>query len=256
MNKEYLLFGFDISLEHWGITCISSNTGNLIGSWSSYTTPKWVVDTISEIKYTGIQSPIKKENEQKAPFTQRRIHTAVERIQCLIKSILFDYSVIGYEKDDFFISIEGYSYQSQTTSICQIAELTGTLKHKLLEMGAKIRVHDPSTLKQFGANLGNAKKIQMLDAARTKGFLVPDSIIKPVKKAGIFIDVDGPGTDIIDAWFLAHMLYMELQLRDGRIIIDELDKIKQKIFRRISTYYPVDLMHRTFIEYCPSGDPL
>lgn len=249
MSKKFLIFGFDISLEHWGITCIGSDTGELLGSWSSYPTKKWVVEDIPEIKYIGRQSPGKEKDEQKAPFTQRRIRMAIRRIKCVVTKALLKYSKVGYEHDDFYISIEGYSYQSQTTSICQIAEVTGALKHVMFEMGGRLRVHDPSTLKQFGAGLGNAKKIQMIEAARYQGFNVPDTIIKPTTSGGILVDVDGPGTDIVDAWFLAHMLYMELQLRDGRKVIGDLDTIKQGIFKRISVYYPVDLMKRPFMDY-------
>lgn len=84
------------------------------------------------------------------------------------------------------VVVEGYSYAS-TNNAHQLGELGGLVRHGLWKHGIAYVVVQPSSLKKFGANNGNAKKADMLAAAIRGGY-------------------DGPNDDnCVDAWFLFQM---------------------------------------------------
>lgn len=243
------IFGLDISLDHSGIVILDVN-GKVI-DYRYLTTTKKMADVDPD---HSIFLSKRGENESKDVFRLRRMN---EIPKVLVKW----YSNFFHKKNpSAYYSVEGYSYRSQSTSICQIAELTGYLKLLLFKGGGKIRIHAPTTVKQFATCKGNASKKDVVVSALSN-FDIPEGLIqrKMIKKKGKtklppeswWEDYDGPVTDIADAYFLARMLYTELKLRSGEITLDKLSENERSQFLRVTKMYPVNILARPFI--CKGG---
>lgn len=234
------IIGLDISLDHAGIVSLQSH-GNLY----SYC-------ALSDVRRYELEDPThiwplskKDKEEPKEVFRLRRV---IEYEEYLSKFGIFRKH--ESKTNQVVTSIEGYAYSSQSTNICQIAELTGNIKRRIFESGGCIRIHDPLSVKLFATNKGNATKKEMVQAAIECGFAIPDGLIKKknVKKKGKRVEeYDGPATDLADAYFLARMLWTELMVRDGKIDLKDLSEGERRVFLRTTRAYPVNLLDRKFI---------
>ena len=234
------IFGLDISLDHGGVVCLDEN--GRVFDYVYLTSIKKFFDV--DPGHSVFLSK-KGKDESKDTFRLRRLREFASIPMFLMEDI-----------SSAYFSIEGYAYASQSTSICQIAELTGYLKHLLFEGGGNIRIHDPLTVKLFATNKGNASKKEVVISSGLSTY-VPEGLIKRkvIKKKGKttlpqelwWEDYDGPITDIADAYFLARMVYRELQLRSGDLLPNQLSEGERRIFLRVSKAYPVNILDRTFI---------
>lgn len=231
------IFGLDISLDHGGIVCLDEY-GKVL-DYLYLTTTKKMAEIDSD---HSVLLSKKGKDELKDIFRLRRMN---EYLHGLMN---FERRIPGIEAT--FYSIEGYSYASQSTSICQIAELTGYLKHMIFEGEGCIRIHDPLTVKLFATGKGNCMKKDVVENA-VLWFDISEGLIKRKKikkKSGEKVEeFDGPATDIADAYFLAKMLYVELKLRSGELTLDKLPENERRIFLRVTKAYPVNLLDRPFI---------
>jgi Holliday junction resolvasome RuvABC endonuclease subunit len=224
--------GLDLSLDHAGYVVL--NDKGDVQDYGALTSVKRYKDIFPN--HIMLLSKQEKE-ESKETFRLRRMK------EFRSKLIWTCSQPLGY------FSIEGFAYASQSTSICQIAELTGYIKQAIFEGGGYIRIHDPLSVKLFATNEGNCLKKDVVNEA-LKHFDIPEGLIKKkiVKKKGEKVEeYNGPGTDIADAYFLARMLWMELEVRAGRILLSDLSEGQRRIFLRTSKHYPENLLSRSFI---------
>jgi len=231
------IIGLDISLDHGGFVAL--NEDGQVLDYCYLTNVKKNADI--DFKHSIFLSKRGKV-EPKEVFRLRRLNEYLEALMVFERRVSM-FSVPGY------YSIEGYSYRSASTSICQIAELTGHIKHYLFEHGGQIRVHDPLSVKLFATDKGNASKKEMVEQALL-AFDISEGLIKKkiIKKKGALIEeFDGVGTDLADSYFLARMLYKELQLRSGSILLSQLNEGERRIFLRTTRGYPVNILDREFI---------
>ncbi len=239
-----LIFGIDMSLNHFGIVCLDGETGEALDTFYTWDAKKYVVEEpILALK--GMLSPIKEKGEQTAPFCHRRLNIQSENVFYSILGCLKHFG----EDRDWYVGIEGYALNSKSNSIYQIGEMGGVVKYRLMIAGAKFRVHDPQSIKLYGTGMGFAKKPAMRDAAEKRGYRVPDSMFKDVKKKGSpeVVDLDGPGTDVCDAFFIADMVKTELDLRSGKKSLQNILPEQKRIFLRVTKAYPVNLLDRPFL---------
>ena len=110
-------------------------------------------------------------------------------------------SVIEKEKPDH-VAIEDYSYNSSGSSVLQIAENTGLLKHKLHKLGVDLTKYAPRAIKKFATNNGNAGKFSM-----EKSFIKETGHNVKEELGGLL--TENPSSDIIDAYYIAKMLKKE-----------------------------------------------
>ena len=245
------IFGLDISLDHGGVVVLNHG---IVSNYCYLTTTKKMAEI--DPNHSILLSKRGKD-ESKDIFRLRRMNEYLHGLMDFERRVS---SIAGAQRRPFqnssYYSIEGYSYASQSTSICQIAELTGYLKHMIFEGGGRIRIHDPLTVKLFAADKGNATKKEVAVQALLN-FDIPEGLIqkKMIKKKGKTKlppelwreDYDGPVTDIADAYFLARMLYVELKLRSGETILAQLKESERRIFLRVTKAYPVNILDRPFI---------
>lgn len=235
-----IVIGLDISLDHGGLIALDADGG--VMDYMYITSIKKLADV--SLKNSILLSKKGKE-ESKEVFRLRRLNEYLEALT------VFERRVSVFNVPAYY-SIEGYSYASQSTSICQIAELTGHLKHYLFNKeDNKIRIHDPLSVKLFATNKGNCLKKDVVNRAQ-QAFDIPEGLIKKkmIKKKKLSVTIeeyDGPATDIADAYFLARMLYRELTLRDGDVSLNQLGENERRIFLRVTKAFPVNLLDRDFI---------
>jgi len=234
------VFGLDVSLDHGGVVVLDEN-GKVI-DYRYLTSVKKMVDVDPA---HSIFLSKKGKDESKDVFRLRRMKEYAERIWNVQPTTCIHNS---------YYSIEGYSYASKSTSICQIAELTGYIKRRLFEDGGKIRIHEPKSVKLFATGKGDASKKEVVVHSFDD---FPDALIqrKMIKKKGKtslppaqwWEEYDGPATDLADAYFLARMLYVELKLRSGEVTLQNLPENERRIFLRVTRAYPVNILDRQFI---------
>jgi len=238
-RNEMKIFGLDISLDHGGIVVLNGD-GKVI-NYCFLTATKKYIDV--DPKHGFLLSK-KGEDESKETFRLRRMKEYLEK--------LVDFERIMPSVEAMFFSIEGYSYSSKTTSICQIAELTGYLKHIIFEDGGCIRIHDPLSVKLFAVGKGSCMKKDIVNEALSQGFNIPGGLVKKKqvkKKESVKVEeFDGPATDLADAYFLANMIYIELKLRSGELMLRQLKENERRIFLRVTKKYPVNILDRSFVQ--------
>ena len=97
------------------------------------------------------------------------------------------------------IVLEGYSMGSKG-KVFNIGENTGILKYKLWkELSKTLVIVPPTVAKKFATGKGNADKQQMYDAFVAQTNVPLKEMLQPQRLLG------SPTTDIIDAFFLAHL---------------------------------------------------
>lgn len=233
------IFGLDISPDHAGAVVLDGK-GKVI-DYCYFTSVKKLVDV--DPQHAVLLSK-KGKDESKDVFRLRRFPEFLHGLLNLERRV-------STTLPPTYTSIEGYAYASKTTSICQIAELTGYLKHMIFTGGGRIRIHDPLTVKLFAVGKGNSMKKDIVKKALTE-FDIPEDLIKKkhIKKDGHVEKVeeyDGPATDLADAYFLAKMMQVELKLRSGELLLKNLSEGERRIFLRVTKAYPVNLLDRSFI---------
>jgi hypothetical protein len=231
--------GIDFSLNHFGAVTIDFESGKPIKSWYTYQTKKYV-KTYTEKNVYGLFLPGKFKDESKISYNCRRWEAAIE-------------SVINFITPNY-VCLEDYAYSDQTNRIVQIAELTGILKWKLMKEKFLIRTHEPGTVKMFGAKHGKALKIQMVNSAEQSGYSLPKDLFKETTKKvrGVKVpELDGPGTDLCDAYHMAQMLRLELLVREGKLDLKNVNPyILEKLFLRVTKFNPENVLAREFIKSC------
>lgn len=157
------------------------------------------------------------------------------------------------------VALEDYAAGSLSPRQLEVAEQTGNIKQSLFDNGYPFRTIEPKTLKVFAVGNGNALKIDMVnqfsveqpasDLAQYKDRILK-STKKEVKQKGQKVKVeemDGPGTDVIDAYFLARALWTELKLRRGEITLQDLPEHQIRYFNTTTIAHPLNVLGRPFI---------
>ena len=172
--------------------------------------------------------------------------------------------IIHYKKDDFrndieqnkwmteriisfcvtlgepdYIGIEDYAFAARGL-VFNIAEFIGGFKSAVYDRRWKIRLYDPCTIKMYATGKGNADKVGIEDAYNKnhKGQLTGIDTLPEYKS---------PKVDIIDAYFIAKILQVELKIRHNVIDIRKLSEMETKIFQRTTKGNPENLLVREFL---------
>jgi len=251
MENNTLTVGLDLSLEHFGMVALNAE-GQAFHCTYEYPTQKYVwkekvLPGFPPVTLKGFLTPKKQENEGRDFHTVRRIEFSTMAIQNMLMQLT--------QGRSWYVAIEDYAIGaafSGSTGLVQIAEMTGTVKHWIYMNGGAIRTYDPSTVKLYATGKGNALKRHVIEAAVSEGFNLPSEMFKEVKKTWQGKpdkELDGPGSDLCDAYTLAKMLWTELQVRVGNIELKDLpEHIRERIFFRVTKANPVNLLARDFIQ--------
>lgn len=248
-------FGLDISLRHFGLVEIGVE-GCVRNYWFMTDTKKFVDADPSHGLYYKPLPDLDSESEN---FRRTR----------LIKRFLGEKLGLDLTPESFYglssayVAVEAYGFATMSPKFAEIAEQTGSIKHWLLEHGAQLRLHDPDSVKMFGAGNGHALKKDMVLALVGSGsgpdwekaIFFPQNLLKTVnkkvgvKKQQVVQEFDGPGTDLADAYWLAQLVRIEVMLRTGQITLADLSEMKVRVFNRVTKAFPNNLLDRPFAKY-------
>lgn len=144
-----------------------------------------------------------------------------------------------------YAAIEGPAYGA-TGRLFEIAQATCSVKYPLYSLGVALRVYDPLSIKIFATGDGGANKIEMFQRfLEVKGEETFREMGLPVvnKEKGV-----SPTSDIIDAFWIAHLLLTELKLRRGLIELKGMPEKMIKVFNRVTKAYPENILSTNFLE--------
>lgn len=146
----------------------------------------------------------------------------------------------GWVEGVQYAAIEDYAFAANGR-VFDLAENTSLMKKVLWDQGTSLRKYEPTVIKKFATGNGAADKVKMKAAYFDKHSGALDL-------SNILIDKDHPLEDIIDSFFIAMLLRIELMLRHGVVSMKELDTDVIWCFNRVSKSSPVNILNQEFIE--------
>lgn len=163
------------------------------------------------------------------------------------KNYWFRDRILDFVKDCEYVAIEGYAYAGKG-EVFDISEFTSTIKNSLYDLGIKMRIYDPNSIKMFAVK-GNADKLDMYEAIlKMKDSLTCfDMSDLPIvdekhRKKGV-----SPTSDIVDSYFIARLLWQELKLRKALVKLKDLPEAVIRVFNRVTDSQPVNILDQDFI---------
>jgi len=251
VNNARIFIGLDLSLNHWGMVGMSrGGTVEFVAFISERKRPVTVLTQIRRRK--GFAFPITTighypnkpkgmASEQFIAVRRRDMLGLVQAAQARAQVTARTGRVLWQDDSERVLAIEGYAYNARSRSTYQIGELGGMVRNLFYESGAVIKEYDPQTVKMWGTGRGNAIKKDMRGAAVGR-FVLPDYLFEEKKE-----DLIGPGTDLVDAFFLADMARQEFLYRSGERSFDSLSEHQRRAFNRVTKSNPVPPVARPLV---------
>lgn len=236
MKTDLIFVGLDLSLNHFGLVTLYPDESS--ESVYLYPVKKYVI-TADDPKITGFLT-IQKGSMSHDKYTLER----QKQISSIITSHL-------QKLKNYVVGIEGYSYGSVSESICQLAEIGGVIKLWVYQNGGKLKIIDPTSLKLFTTGQGSALKKDIVQFCKKHNYRVPDVLFRniTIRRQGKKLnDLNGPGTDLCDAFSLAFFLQMIQKVWNGQVTLDSLPESQQKVFFRTTKKNPINILGDGFIE--------
>lgn len=150
-----------------------------------------------------------------------------------------------------FVGIEDYALDARQGHMK--GELGGIARILCWFRGAKIRFHDPMSIKMFTAHDGTCQKDE-IEYAVKKRWGEDFSDRNPPKPPNARRQNRTVSEDIADAYAIAQMVWFEVQLRRGDIRLSDFHEKEIRVFNRVTKTYPVSLLDRDWIVN-PEGTP-
>lgn len=170
-------------------------------------------------------------------------NTKKDFIDDIERKLWVEEEIFNFLNNCDYVALEGYAFAAKGL-IFDIAEGCGIAKRRLYKRGIKLRIYDPSSIKKFATNMGNADKIHM-EEDYEKCIDKFDLSFLPMVREG---KSGNPKDNVVDAFFICKLLQLELKIRHGLILLKDLDLKKIEIFNKVSKKYPESLLTRSFIE--------
>lgn len=144
-----------------------------------------------------------------------------------------------------YIGIENYAY-GKSMRAHQIGELGGLARLMCFNSGIKLRLHDPFSIKMFVAGHGHADK-PMIEKAVKDRWGEDFSKYNPPTRANAKKENREVSEDLADAYGVAKLIWTEIQLRTGDIVIKDLTEKGIRVFNRVTKPYPINILARDWI---------
>jgi Holliday junction resolvasome RuvABC endonuclease subunit len=223
---EIRIIGIDLSLNHSGLVELDL-TGDL--TWWEF---------VSESKAAagrngrGIHLPKFKGDRQQAQM---------ERLAWWVEFL----TRVFAQRRPCYVGIEDYAFSAASNTSYQIGELGGMARLSALRSGAMLRLHDPTSVKMFGALNGAATATDLVEKVKElwgSDFSVANPPVGKGKPNTI------PGEDLAAAYAVARLVWTEVKLRAGFLRLDALHEKQIQVFNRTTKANPVNLLGREWLE--------
>lgn len=137
-----------------------------------------------------------------------------------------------------YVAIEDYALRAASNSSYQIGELGGLARLHFLDQNAKLRLHDPLTVKMFVAHNGSATPDDILSATYERW---------PETEEAWGNLPPAVALDLAPAFGLAKMAWAEVQLRSGKLLLSDLHEKEIQVFNRATKANPTSILSREWI---------
>jgi hypothetical protein len=236
-DKCYYL-GLDVSLNHLGMAFLSPQ-GKFLDYYFITSVKKEANAHLDHSTYYNAPSA-----RSDHPLHYKRVNEFLDVVHDVVRDF-YDVGMDFVGNPTLLCCVEGYAVGTKSSRLFETAELTGSIKNYLVyEQEYPLRVHDPDSVKLFAVGNGHAKKEDVY-----RQFVQETEVeiyYKQVKR-GTKKDFDGPGTDVADAYFLARLTWMEMQLRKGRMSLQDMPENWVRVVNRVTKTYPTNLLDRPFV---------
>lgn len=137
-----------------------------------------------------------------------------------------------------WVAIEDYAFHTDYTPH-RTGEVGGGCRVEILRRGGVIRLWTPDTIKYAATGKGSAEKEQVRDAMLDRGAV------------GIAESAD-PYFDYYDAYALARLSVLEVQVRDGHLDLSDLLAHERKTMLRVTPTWPTNVLARDWADLSES----
>lgn len=226
------VIGMDLSLNHGGV--VELEDGELGRCWF------WTTKAGQAEKKGGTRLILDKSDDKQVIATNRLVFCR-DWIRTVLES----------RKPDF-IGLEDYAIREEQGAH-YLGEIGGIARLTCLDLGLKLRLHDPTSVRMFATLNGNCPKALVEGIIKERwGADFSKVRVKIKKKDGsIEEDVTTSG-DLADAFAVARLVWTEVLLRDGRLRLSDIKEEKERrVFQRVTKTYPINLLDREWITRTP-----
>lgn len=229
---KIIVQGWDLALNHSGY--VELTNGKLTNFW--YITHK--AGSAARSKEHGHRLVL--------PKTKDRQIRSVARLAFIREFIVRN--VI--KKRPHYVGIEDYAIRAEQGAH-YMGEVGGLARLICWAAGIPFRLHDPISVKMFTTHDGTCQKDLVEECVRKRWgidfseYNQPRS--KPTKKNKNPKQDRTTSEDLSDALAIAQLVWTEVKLRDGRLLMNELHKKEVQVFNRVTKTYPVSLLDREWI---------
>jgi len=240
------VIGMDIALNHSAFVELTD------GSMTDF----WYITSIA-----GSAARSKRGFRLVLPKTKERQIMQIGRLAWLEHFI--DKKVLMPSQPDY-VGIEDYAIRAEHGAH-YLGEIGGIARILCWFRGVRFRLHDPISVKMFTAHDGTCQKDSIERAVNDRWgmdfskFNPPRA--KPTPKRPNPKQNRVTSEDLADAYAIAQMVWTEVQLRSGHLLMQDLHPKEVQVFNRVTKTYPVSLLDRDWIQNpdgtsTPHGQPV
>jgi len=224
--------GGDLSLNHGAV--VELTAGELTGFWY-YTT----LAAAAKRSQYGTRLVLPKRLDKQA--------VALVRLDVVSEWLA---SLLDARKPEF-AGFEDYAYHVAYGSH-QLGELGGPNKLAVWRRGIKLRLHDPTSVKMFATDNGNADKPEVEAGVLRKWGQdfgeYNQPLAKPTEKRPDPKQNRVVSEDLADAYTIARLVWVEARIRAGKLGLDELASDKERqVFLRTTKAFPINVLGREWV---------
>jgi len=238
--------GWDVALNHSAFVELTD------GALTDY----WYVTNIA-----GSASRSKHGHRLIVPKTKEKQVMQIGRLAWL--EHFMDKKVLVPSQPDY-VGIEDYAIRAEQGAH-YMGEIGGIARILCWFRGVKFRLHDPISVKMFTAHDGTCQKDSIERAVKNRWgmdfskFNLPAA--KPTASKPNPKQNRTTSEDLADAYAIAQMVWTEVQLRSGHVLMQDLHPKEVQVFNRVTKTYPVSLLDREWIQnpdgnLTPHGQPV
>lgn len=132
------------------------------------------------------------------------------------------------------VAIEGYAYSKRGKGLHGVHGLVEWIKQLLWIRGVPFRVYDPLSVKLAWTGKGTADKAEMQEVCA-------DYFGTAFEKEG------AAGENLADAVLIAGLLHKELEIREGRLLLENIDEDTRRVMLRTTKSEPEAIITRNFV---------
>jgi Holliday junction resolvasome RuvABC endonuclease subunit len=232
-KKSTVVQGWDVSLNHAAF--VELTDGELTNLW-------YVTDNAGSAKRSkhGFRLVV--------PDTKDRGQRSVSRLALLEEYI----SKVVLKRAPDFVGIEDYAIREEQGAH-YLGEIGGIIRLLCWHRKIAMRLHDPVSVKMFVAHDGTAKK-DSVERAVSERWDKDFSSYNPVpsgkknNKGKLPTPNRRTSEDLADALAIAQMVWNEVQLRRGEILLSSLHAKEIQVYNRVTKTYPMSLLDREWIK--------